>query len=284
MPDLECPHGLDPAWCTICKQQASGAPPAGVRRLATSPAASKRAMPRSTSAGAPRAARAARAAPRPAGAAIERAPTTPAKALSGLRRVLFHAAPLGSWPMIAERGLRPAAALAAEVGHPGLVRIREDKLVLGTPPAQVTLRDQQALVHAGIEGHLDGVTLAGWLTLLNERAFLFARQEDLNRFLAKYKTREGQDLVVFDTARLLASAGDRVEVTTVAPSSPTGHGRCPCRGRATFIPLAAYGGDVADIHDVTVVGGLDGLLDLVTRVIRHHHDRDPEVLLPASGS
>ncbi len=278
-PQEDCPHGLDPAWCTICKQNAEGRPPAGVRRLVARPSAARRTSSRTT--------------PRGTRPTTTRAPTeatgarTPAQALARLRKVLFHSGALGSWPLIVDRGLRPAAGLAAEADHPGLVRIRDDNLVLGpvprgpVPSGRVTLRDQRSLVHAHIEDHLDGIGLTEWLALMNERVYLFAKQDELNKLLAKYKSREGQDLLVFDTAKVLSAARGRVEVTTVSPAGPAGFDRCPCRGRDTFVPLADFDGDVADIVDVTVVGGLDHIEDLVTRVIRHHRDREPEVLLPS---
>lgn len=142
----------------------------------------------------------------------------------------------------------------------------------------VRVRDQRPMVRAGIDAHLDGIGLGEWLSLLNDRVFFFARQKDLTTLLARYQA-EGQDVVVLDTARLLAAAGGRVEVTTVSPGAPEGWSSCRCRGRDTFVPLAEFTGTVADIMEVTVLGGLGEMGALVRRVVRHHPDQPPEVLV-----
>jgi hypothetical protein len=86
-------------------------------------------------------------------------------------------------------------------------------------------------------------------------------------------------VVVFDTARLLAATTGRVEVATVPSTAPIPWDHCPCRGRETFEPLAEFAGDVGDIQEITVVGGLPDVVALVGRVIRYHPDRTTEVLV-----
>ncbi len=206
-------------------------------------------------------------------------PDSPTRALARVRPNLFHATAYGAWPLIAEHGLRTAADAAAGAGRESLDRLRSTPVDLDLPGGyRVRVRDQRAMERAGIEDHLDGVDLAEWLALLNARVFLFARQKDLTTLIARYQ-REGQDVLTFDTARLLAAAGRRVEVTDVSPGAPQPFAHCPCRGRDTFVPLADYRGAVEDIAEVTVVGGLDDVTRLVRRVVRQHPDRGPEVLL-----
>jgi hypothetical protein len=135
------------------------------------------------------------------------------------------------------------------------------------------------MARANIEAHLDGIDLAAWLDILNERLFLFARQKELTAFLGRYQASEGLDVVVFDTARLLAATTGRIEVATVPSTAPVPWDRCPCRSRETFEPLAEFGGDVGDIQEITVVGGLPDVVPLVGRVIRYHPDRTTEVLV-----
>jgi hypothetical protein len=256
--DDECPHGLDPSWCTFCKQRAAGAPPRGVRRPATKVAA-------------PRKVRA--PTPRPA-ASIQ-----PPAALARLRKVVFHASAYGAWPAIAELGLRTAAQLLADSADPRLGTVRSKNIEVVASGHPVTIRDQRPMARAGIEAHLDGIGLDEWLVALNERVFFFARQKGLTTLLARYQESEGQDVLVFDTARLLRSAAGRVEVTTVNVAEPASWNRCPCRSRATFVPLAAYSAAIDDIEEVTVVGGVERVADLVSRVVRYHPDRTTEVLL-----
>jgi hypothetical protein len=256
--DDECPHGLDPSWCTFCKQRAAGEPPRGVRRPAT-----KVATPRKVRA----------PTPRPA-ASVE-----PPAALARLRKVVFHASAYGAWPAIAELGLRTPAQLLTDSGDLRLNTVRSKNIELVASGHQITIRDQRPMARAGIEAHLDGISLDEWLAVLNERAFFFARQKGLSTMLARYQESEGQDVLVFDTAKLLRTTAGRVEVTTVNPAEPVSWTRCPCRSRATFVPIEAYPAAIDDIEEVTIIGGVERVTDLVVRVVRYHPDRTTEVLL-----
>jgi hypothetical protein len=150
-------------------------------------------------------------------------------------------------------------------------------VVVSVEGAEAQLRDQRLQQRSRIEAHLDGIGLADWLAIMDERVHLFARQKDLTAMLTRYQG-EGQDLVVFDTARTLAAAGDRVEVATVASGAPEPYAVCRCRGRDTFVPLPLFEAPVDDIEEVTVVGGLEDVGPLVSRVVRYHPDRTTEVV------
>ncbi len=192
--------------------------------------------------------------------------------------MLFHASAYGAWPAISERGLLPAAQLIT--GDPRLLLPRNESFVVKDPAGHdITIRDQKAMMRSNIESHLDGIELRDWLGILNERIFLFARQKDLILFLGRYQESEGQDVVVFDTAKLLTAAQGRVEVATVAATAPIAWERCRCRGRATFQPVDSFAGDIADIQEVTIIGAVENVPDLVVRVMRYHPDRTTEVLV-----
>lgn len=200
----------------------------------------------------------------------------PVAALARARRSLFHATAYGSWESILESGLRSAAQI---LDRPTL-RFRERDVVLDAPQGgQFRVRDQRLMAHNRIEDHLDGVDLAGWLRLLDHRVFLFAQQRDLLTHVARTQNTVGQDVVVFDTARLTAAAAGRVEVTLASPAAPDAYGYCPCRGPGLFVPLGAFHGDPADVVDVAVVDGLASVECLVSRVMRYHPGRPPEVLV-----
>jgi hypothetical protein len=174
-------------------------------------------------------------------------------------------------------GLRTAAKLVADAGRTPPVGLRATGVEVSTDVGTALLRDQRLQARSRIEAHLDGIALAEWLGILDERAHLFARQKDVTAMLTRYQA-DGQDLMVFDTARLLAAGGDRVEVATVASAAPEAWGTCRCRGRDTFIPLALFDDPVADIEEVTVVGGIDDVEPMVSRVVRYHPDRSTEVV------
>lgn len=270
--DEECPHGLDPAWCTFCRRKAAGILPGGVRPARPAPATQPRKAP------ATRRAPASSPGPSPRPASRAPAPRGPADSLVALRKVLFHASAYGAWPLIAESGLFPTSALLA--GDPRAQAPRSQSIDVAHPSGQaISVRDQRSMIRANIESHLDGIGLAEWLDILNERVFLFARQKDLLTFMGRYQETEGQDVLVFDTARLMAAAKGRVEVATVSPTEPVPWQRCRCRNRTTFEAIDTFDGDVAEIQEVTVVGGLQNVGDLVTRVTRYHPDRTTEVLL-----
>ena len=254
MADEECPHGLERDWCSLCKEAAL---PRGVKRIAPRPAPRTR---------------------RPPSAARPSPPVTRrgAEGLADQRKLLFHATAYEAWPSIAEFGLMTAADLAgADPSIPSLDRLRERDLVV----KDGVLRDQRPLIRANIEQHLSGIDLVGWLAMLNQRVFFFAQQKSLTTLLARSVEAGGQDVVVFDTRKLLAAAAGRVEVITDELAAPEPWAHCPCRGPDTFVPLAGYRGDPADVFEVAVVGGIDDVAGLVTRVVRYHPDHTTEVIV-----
>ena len=191
--------------------------------------------------------------------------------------MLFHATAYGAWESIRETGLRTASKLLADAGRGPLPGLREAAIGLDVEGTPAELRDQRALMRSRIEAHLDGIGLDEWLEILDERVHLFARQKELTSLLTRYQG-EGQDLLVFDTARTLSAAGDRVEVATVVSAAPEPWANCRCRGRDTFVPLTLFEGSVDDIEEVTIVGGMEDVVPLVSRVVRHHPDRTTEVV------
>jgi hypothetical protein len=207
-----------------------------------------------------------------------RPPQGPVEALVALRKVLFHVTAYQAWPAIEELGLLPAVEVLA--GDPRLRAARTDDVAVTHPSGhQILVREQRTMARANMEAHLDGIGLDEWFDLVNERVFLFARQRELTTYLSRHREAGGLDVVVFDTARLLGAAKGRVEVTTVCPTAPVPWEHCRCRDRGTFEPVEAFKGDVADIEEVTVVGGIEDVHRLVVRVMRYHPDGKTEVVL-----
>ena len=202
----------------------------------------------------------------------------PGSALARLRPVVFHATAYGAWESIAAHGLRTAAQLSDDARS--LSKLRTSAIeVKNTEGLTASVRDQQVMIRSHIADHLDGLTVDEWLELVNSRVFFFARQKDLTTLLGRYGS-EGQDVLTFDTAKLLAAAGRRAEVATVETAAPVAWQKCPCRGIDTFEPLAEHRGDVADIEELTVVDGLTDVMPLVRRVVRHHgRGGTPEVIV-----
>ena len=72
------------------------------------------------------------------------------------------------------------------------------------------------MLRANFEQHLDGVDAAAWVAMLNARVWLFTQQKHLTTLLSRYVPAGGQDVLTFDTARLLRAASGRLEVAAVA--------------------------------------------------------------------
>lgn len=223
-----------------------------------------------------RAARRTDGSPRPVTARSAAPALGPVAALARARKVAFHATSYGSWESIAESGLRTADQILEAPS----VRFREDDVVRPAPAGGTyRVRDQRLMARARVQDHLDGIDLPQWLALLHRRAFFFVAQRDLLTHLARYQQSVGQDVLVFDTARLAKAAAGRIEVSTVNPSAPDAFGFCPCRGPATFVPLGAFQAQPGDIVEVTVVDGLESVEGLVNRVVRYHPGGSSEVLV-----
>jgi hypothetical protein len=115
--------------------------------------------------------------------------------------------------------------------------------------------------------------------MVNRRVFLYAQQKSLTTLLSRAVAAGGQDVVVFDTRKLIAASAGRVEVITDELAAPEPWAHCPCRGAETFVPLETYRGDPAEVFEVAVVDGIPDVTGLVTRVVRYHPDRSTEVIV-----
>ncbi len=101
----------------------------------------------------------------------------------------------------------------------------------------VTLRDQHAAVEAKMKSCLVGVTIPEWLTLLNGKIFFYVSREKVD-LLAKAYDSYSNVLLEIDTAELLATHAEHASLCRINSGSFLYNPRP--RGRASFIPLAAY--------------------------------------------
>ena len=215
--------------------------------------------------------------------------------LAKLRPELFHLAAAEAWAGVARHGLLSTTAHldlhgAAAAAREALERSpRPDPHRLVHPiHGQATLRDQRPLRGPALARALtDGLTPADWCATLNGLAFLFPTRAAADRFAAVY-AHEAHDLLVFDTAAVLARAGDRLRVSNVNSGAPSARSPTP-RGPATFHALAEYDGRAGEVREVVVEGGFPGAADLVLRVERLEPGRPPRTLwrrgeaLPPAG-
>ena len=209
--------------------------------------------------------------------------------LATVRPELFHLAAAGAWAAVARHGLLSASALldlhgAAGPGRDALEREpRPDPHRLVHPlHGTATLRDQRPLRGPALPRVLtDGLGVADWCERLNGLAFLFPTRAAADRFAAVYPD-EAHDLLVFDTAAVLARAGGRVRVSTVNSGAPSLRSPTP-RGPDTFRTLADHPGGAAAVREVVVVGGLPRAADLALRVERLEPGRAPRTVWRRGG-
>jgi hypothetical protein len=101
----------------------------------------------------------------------------------------------------------------------------------------VTLRDQHAADESKMKSCLVGVTIPEWLTLLNGKIFFFVSQQKVDVFAKSYANYSNV-LLEIDTAELLATHAEHASLCRINSGSFLYNPRP--RGRASFIPLAAY--------------------------------------------
>lgn len=192
---------------------------------------------------------------------------------------LFHMTEAGAWPSIRRHGLRTAAQVLASSGAPAdlLATRRTSSVRLDHPElGPVVVRDQLPLRPHILETRLVGMTVAQWVAELNRRTYFWLRPERLDELLRARSYRgRSHDVLVVDTARLVAAHLDRIELSPVN-SGATLWPNAAVRGRGTFLPIADYPfdrrlaarGAAGAIAELTVVGGVPDLADHVVAVER----------------
>lgn len=203
--------------------------------------------------------------------------------------VLHHMAQAGSWPAISKIGLRTSIQLVDACGVSAVERSeildgqRKKSYTLTHPVAgTITIRDQQPLKMHNLVPKLDGITLEEFLTSLNDRVFMWAHPERLDRLLdANLYRNHLHDVLVIDTASLVAAHADAVRLAgmntgaTIFPNTPP-------RTPTTFSTVADYPFDersktkklIDNVVEVCVLGGVD---DIVEHVVRVESRRGPVV-------
>ena len=198
----------------------------------------------------------------------------------------------GSWESIRALGLlttaqivdacRPDHAVRAAV----LDRRRATSHVLRHPVhGPVVVRDQGPLVAARLAELLVDLTVPEWLRELNSRVFFWVDEPRLVRLLSAYGDR-AHDVLVLDTAELLARHADRVRLTTMNTGATTRFPSSPRRGRDTFmtIPDFPHGERRSTdsrrtrVVELAVDGGVPDVADLVLRVERRRSADRGEVI------
>jgi len=181
---------------------------------------------------------------------------------------VWHATFAGGWDGIRQSGLRSSMDLLTEASRADEASVmRSEVVTVATAHGEAMLRDQVPN-RKDPEPYLDGVTVPEWWQLLNSRSYFFADEVGLERLVEHY-AKQGitQEVISFQTRRLLATVADQVEVSTVnAGVFPRTTG--PSRGRSTFQPMAEFSGVITKIKEVTVTATVPIVDQAVVKVVR----------------
>ncbi|MBY8888984.1 hypothetical protein K7472_29675 [Streptomyces sp. PTM05] len=160
---------------------------------------------------------------------------------------LYHLAEAGAARSITAHGLLTAERIvstsaltadeqAAVLGSPRPRRLTVPHPVLG----DVALRDQTPLRPHILDRVLLDMSAQEWLAALNERVFLWLHPQRLDQLLKARRNRgRPHDVLVLDTAGLVAAHGDRIRLSAIN-SGATLYPNAPVRGTRTFQTIAGY--------------------------------------------
>ena len=165
---------------------------------------------------------------------------------------IWHATTTGAWSNIQASGIRTSLDLLTSAGRAAEAAVhRSEPTTVSTPNGDAVLR-KQITSRPDPEPHLDGLTSAEWWTMLNARSYFFLDRDLLDKFVAaQLEAGIGQDILTFETRRLLGPLAESIEVTTVNTSVfPRVAG--PSRGRSTFQTLADFTGLPTKIREITM--------------------------------
>ncbi len=147
---------------------------------------------------------------------------TPEQFLSRCK-VVCHVGPPGVWEHISKHGFRTAEQLILEADLDDqerqelLTTPRRESVHLKVKGEEVVLRDQGALfARKDLSSLLDnGLDVADWIHLLNQRVYFFTDQTSMQKFLDKYVEIDGsQDVIWLSPLKLLESAGLGLELSS----------------------------------------------------------------------
>ena len=150
---------------------------------------------------------------------------------------LYHLTFASNLPGIRANGLLSTEALAGRFTPEDKVAALNRRRRCIQQIEGVTLRDQHAAVEAKMKSCLVGVTIPEWFTLLNGKIFFFVSKQKVD-VLANAYASYSNVLLEIDTAELLATHTEHASLCRINSGSFLYNPRP--RGRASFIPLAAY--------------------------------------------
>lgn len=187
--------------------------------------------------------------------------------------VLWHHAHADSWPSIEVNGLLSTQEIVRRWQVPPyeaerlLMHRRAEPVVLDHPEfGRAVLRDQHPLSEERLAPALtDGMTVAGWLRMLNSLVFFFPGVTGLRSLHSAYS---GEAAVVLKvrTRTLVREHGARVRLAGINTGNT--RRRPTPRGAETFLTVRRYDHSRRKVQEVAVMEGVPDLRDHLLAVER----------------
>ena len=193
---------------------------------------------------------------------------------------VWHATYPGGWEAIRTGGLQSSTALLEAAGRGDEAKaVRTESVRLSTPAGDVVLREQVPN-KKDPSAYPDGLSTDDWWQLINRRSYLFAVREDLDQFVGAYLEKgEAQEIITFETRRLLGPVSDHVEIAMVnAGAFPKA--TSPAKGKATFVTLPDFTAQPTRIREVTVTVPAEVTERAVISVVSVVPDEGPVRIFP----
>jgi hypothetical protein len=160
---------------------------------------------------------------------------------------LFHMAEAGSWESIQRNGLRSTTALldlfeiSGDEREALEARHRAESVRIMHPVHGIAwIRDNKPITPSVLGSRLVGMNESDWYRTLNRRVFFWLTERRLDKIrLAKANRDRAHEILVIDTAELLARYASRVELSPFNSGSAFPADRTP-RGVGTFTAISDY--------------------------------------------
>ena len=157
---------------------------------------------------------------------------------------LFHMATAGSWSSIRERGLLSTAALldlfevrGAEREAIETLRRPESVMIRHPVYGEAVIRDQKPMTDAALARCVEGISVSGWLKMLNRRVYFWPDEERLLRLLsAKAYAGDEHCVLTLDTRSLVTAHAASITLSRINSGSLLYNP--PKRGPGTFQTIA----------------------------------------------
>jgi len=179
---------------------------------------------------------------------------------------LYHTTNSAAWPLIEKHGLLSAKSICERTGmsHSEVATIIRQHRTNMLPIGEFVLRDNKPLRLHNLRRNLEGsqLTVEDWLALLNERVFFHTSLTHAAKLRHSYIT-EPMTILTIDTARLFASHGERVEISTIN----SGAARMPfhTKSRDSFQSLTNFV-MLKKAQEVTVLKAIPNLREMQLEV------------------